>query len=167
MFKDGLFLVFEKYIEDRSLDLSHQLCPCNLVLFDIAKRCSSISLNKCRLRSSTSWPAAPPSDSYFSCPTVPRMSLSRRMSSSAPKGHQSWSHFDFVSFSLIRNSFPRFNRHSRRVNTRIAYTHTRIVFQCMHLSLLFYRKAVMVLVLFCAFSRVPIFITGYVDVDFV
>lgn len=97
--------------------LSHRLCPCNLVLFDIAKRCSNISLNNCRLRSSTSWPAAPPSDSYVSCPTVPRMSLSRRMSSSAPKGHQSWSHFDFVSFSLIRNSFPRFNRHSRRVHT--------------------------------------------------
>lgn len=110
------FVVFEKYIENTSLDLSHQLCPCNPVLFDIAKRCSSISLNKCRLRSSTSWPAAPPSDSYVSCPTVPRMSLSRRMSSSAPKGHQSWSHFDFVSFSLIKNSFSRFNRHSRRVH---------------------------------------------------
>lgn len=115
MFKDGFFVVFEKYIEDISLVLSHQLRPCNLVLFDIAKRRSSISLNKCRLRSSTSWPAAPPSDSYISCPTVPRMSLSRRMSS-APKGHQSWSHFDFVSFSLIRNSFPRLNRHSRRVH---------------------------------------------------
>lgn len=97
-----------KNIKDRnSLHLRHRPA-CNLVLFDVDKRFSSISFSKCRLRTSISWPAAaPPSDSHVSCPTVPRMSLSRRMSSTS-KGHQSWSRFDFVSFALIFKLFSSF-----------------------------------------------------------